>query len=311
MNHKKIYDNLIQKAKERNYYSKKYKIGLVKTNLYLETHHIIPKCLGGDDSENNLVVLTLKEHFIAHLLLCKLYPNSPQIANAFCIMLNKTPDKNAKSYSKYKQIYIEYLKTRTRETWSKERLEAARSKGLELARNPEYLRKVSEGVNKAYNETDLRKKVSEASKKAWQNEEYRDNQIKKLKERTSKEDYKKKISDLRKQENINNPELKQKRIEAIKKHMYNKSEDWIAEQTEIITKRMNSPEWKQKYRDKYYGSNFDRSRKVIDTETKQIYSSAVEASKVKNLNVSTVKKYLYKNNKKHNLQWLDLYEENK
>lgn len=37
-----------------------------------ETHHILPKCLGGNNSKNNLVVLTSREHFIVHLLLIKM-----------------------------------------------------------------------------------------------------------------------------------------------------------------------------------------------------------------------------------------------
>lgn len=39
---------------------------------YTESHHIIPKCLGGTDEKNNLVELTAREHFIAHLLLTKM-----------------------------------------------------------------------------------------------------------------------------------------------------------------------------------------------------------------------------------------------
>jgi hypothetical protein len=38
---------------------------------YTEKHHIIPKSCGGDDSKDNLVRLTAKEHFICHLLLTK------------------------------------------------------------------------------------------------------------------------------------------------------------------------------------------------------------------------------------------------
>ena len=41
---------------------------------YKEWHHIIPKCLGGSNCKDNLVLLTLREHFLAHWLLCKIYP---------------------------------------------------------------------------------------------------------------------------------------------------------------------------------------------------------------------------------------------
>ena len=36
---------------------------------YHERHHIVPKCMGGTDDEDNLIDLFAKEHFIAHRLL--------------------------------------------------------------------------------------------------------------------------------------------------------------------------------------------------------------------------------------------------
>jgi hypothetical protein len=39
---------------------------------YTERHHIIPKSLGGDDTEENLVWLTAEEHLSVHLLLPKM-----------------------------------------------------------------------------------------------------------------------------------------------------------------------------------------------------------------------------------------------
>lgn len=38
-----------------------------------ERHHILPKCCGGKDISSNLIKLTYKEHFIAHLLLTKMF----------------------------------------------------------------------------------------------------------------------------------------------------------------------------------------------------------------------------------------------
>ncbi len=54
------YNNIIEKAKNREF---QIEVG--------EKHHIIPKSLGGSDETNNLVVLTLREHFICHVLLTK------------------------------------------------------------------------------------------------------------------------------------------------------------------------------------------------------------------------------------------------
>lgn len=39
---------------------------------YCERHHVIPRSLGGSDEMSNIVTLTAREHFIAHLLLSKM-----------------------------------------------------------------------------------------------------------------------------------------------------------------------------------------------------------------------------------------------
>lgn len=43
------------------------------TEDYYESHHITPKSLGGSDYNSNLVLLTAKEHYLAHLLLYRHY----------------------------------------------------------------------------------------------------------------------------------------------------------------------------------------------------------------------------------------------
>ena len=47
---------------------------------YYEIHHIIPKSSGGLDTEDNLAVLTAREHFICHWILYKINPSKE---NAF------------------------------------------------------------------------------------------------------------------------------------------------------------------------------------------------------------------------------------
>jgi hypothetical protein len=56
------YFSIIDNAKNAN---------RTKQNETYERHHIVPKSLGGSNKKDNLVLLTLKEHFICHLLLTK------------------------------------------------------------------------------------------------------------------------------------------------------------------------------------------------------------------------------------------------
>lgn len=64
MNYERIYNELVSNAKQRG-----------PIEGYTETHHIIPKSMGGSDDKENLVVLTAREHFIAHWLLYKIHRN--------------------------------------------------------------------------------------------------------------------------------------------------------------------------------------------------------------------------------------------
>lgn len=38
---------------------------------YVEKHHVIPKCMGGNNDPDNIIALTAREHFICHRLLTK------------------------------------------------------------------------------------------------------------------------------------------------------------------------------------------------------------------------------------------------
>jgi len=62
MDHKRIYDDLIDKR------------SVITPEGYVERHHIKLRSLGGSDEPENLVYLTAREHYIAHLLLAKFQP---------------------------------------------------------------------------------------------------------------------------------------------------------------------------------------------------------------------------------------------
>jgi hypothetical protein len=71
----------------------------VNSGGYYEKHHIIPKCFGGDNSKNNLVMLTGREHYICHLLLTKMTDgiNRKKMLYAFVMMSSYAKRPNGKS----------------------------------------------------------------------------------------------------------------------------------------------------------------------------------------------------------------------
>ena len=90
----RIYYSIIERAKSRE------KIG------YTETHHILPKSMGGTDDPFNLVELTAREHFICHLLLPKMTEdeNYYKMVYAFVIMSGRKI-YGSRKYAFYRESY--------------------------------------------------------------------------------------------------------------------------------------------------------------------------------------------------------------
>lgn len=132
MDYKKIHDKIIERAKFR------------KIDGYIEKHHIIPKCLGGNNSKNNIVELTAKEHYIIHYLLVKIYPFEYKLAYALFRMCQKgkfTQERFIPSAKTYEYIkLLNSLATKQRlsikNPWvGKKHTEKSKKKQSESAKN--------------------------------------------------------------------------------------------------------------------------------------------------------------------------------
>jgi hypothetical protein len=129
MNYTSIYNSIIQKAKRE----KRKKLKSTNPNyIYYEAHHIIPACMGGFGNSkqwrthSNIVLLTAKEHFLCHRLLCKMYPNVKGLVYSFWNMCNQKRSYQARynpsvrSYAEARQLFIQ---TQTGSKRSKEVIE--------------------------------------------------------------------------------------------------------------------------------------------------------------------------------------------
>jgi hypothetical protein len=115
MNYQKIYNQIIERAKIR------------QLEGYKEKHHIIPKCLGGNDDKSNIVELTAREHFLCHLLLVEIYPNNIRLLHAVFMMSNIKKRKNFQNNVFISSRLYECIKLKRsklqKEQWSKKRKE--------------------------------------------------------------------------------------------------------------------------------------------------------------------------------------------
>lgn len=83
---------------------------------YYEKHHIIPKCLGGSDDNDNIVLLTGREHFIAHQLLVRIHLNNHSLiraANMMCSFNELMNRSQNRLYDWLRKQLIEVLKSQT------------------------------------------------------------------------------------------------------------------------------------------------------------------------------------------------------
>lgn len=83
MNYTAHYDRLIDRAHHR------------VLDGYFERHHATPRCMGGNDSKENLVDLTAEEHYVAHQLLVKINPGIVDLVSAAFLMSGRAGHNKA------------------------------------------------------------------------------------------------------------------------------------------------------------------------------------------------------------------------
>ena len=125
MQYQKHYDLLMSKA-------------LIRTAKVenLEKHHILPKSLGGSNEQNNLVYLTMREHFVAHKLLTKMFShNSMELKKmiyAFwwmCKTRNNIKNRvSSYDYEYARKLFVEHAPSRNQEI--KDKVKERREAGL-------------------------------------------------------------------------------------------------------------------------------------------------------------------------------------
>ena len=135
MNYKKIYNNLIIRGRNRI------------LEGYYEKHRIIPKCIGGSDEPDNIVNLTPEEHYVAHQLLVKIYPNNIKlIYSAVAMTCDYTGNRiNNKLFG-----------------WIKRKLSESKKNKSTSLKNKSY-----EEIMGKERAAELRKKRTESNNKRW------------------------------------------------------------------------------------------------------------------------------------------------
>jgi|688.fasta_scaffold291475_4 hypothetical protein len=159
MNYQKIYDNICLTAKSQN----RVKGG----GVYYEAHHILPKCMGGNGyarqwkTHSNIVLLTAKEHFVAHKLLYCIHPNNKSIFHGYRMMAKMSAKTNNRNFNisarEYEEIRVEFAKSVS---------------GINApSKRPEVAGKISEALKGRELSQESKDKVSQTLKEYFKNNE--------------------------------------------------------------------------------------------------------------------------------------------
>lgn len=234
---------------------------------YHETHHIIPKCMGGTNDEDNLIDLFAREHYEAHRLLVLENPNNHKLAYAWSMMARAKKDGRNYQISpqEYEEAKIAFSKAHTGHIVSQETKNKQSDVAVRRCNNEEY-----------------KKWFSQFQKELWGNPEYKAEMIKKINLNFESLDIKRKMSE--NHANVsgeNNPffgkthsEESKKKISKSKKELY------------------KDPEMRRKISESrigiMVGSNHPESKIVLCCDTMTIYGAVSTASKELDINSNNI-----------------------
>jgi hypothetical protein len=126
MNYKELYHRFLSTRPTR--------IRTRQRNDGLETHHIIPRSLGGTNQTDNLIHLTPKEHWIAHRILYRMTAGKEQSKMAYALVSmigNKGYKPTARQYALLKHLN----RNASKKMWQDP---AYRAKQKAVRSSPEY-----------------------------------------------------------------------------------------------------------------------------------------------------------------------------
>lgn len=140
MNYQLHYDALIARARNR------------VIDGYVEIHHVVPRCLGGSDEPKNLVQLTAEEHFVAHQLLHRLYPNVKGLAFALIAMTgNPYGARCNKAYGWIRRRVAVVAAELSSEMWRDEGYRERHRTAMQKVRDdPEFSKRMAEILSKTH-----------------------------------------------------------------------------------------------------------------------------------------------------------------
>ena len=287
---------------------------------YHERHHIVPRCMGGDDDEDNLIDLFAREHFIAHKMLALENPDNDSLAYAWGCMAYWSSSLQAR-YEVTPEEYEEAKKALSESKKGKPRSEETRSKLSAYMKaqweDVEWRKNMLEKLHIAYENPERSENLSKKAKERFKNienhpffgkrhsEESKRKNSEAHKGKFPSDETRIKLSESRRGEKNPNygkhpsEERRKKQSETMKgrycgENNPNYGNHKLAGKNHPNYGKPMSEEQKKKLSDaaqgKYIGDNNPKARKVIRLSDLKIYGYIAEAAQDNGVNRNTMRK---------------------
>lgn len=149
----KWYEQLVNKAKNRT----------LPEDVYTETHHIVPYCISQDNSKDNLVVLTGREHYMAHLLLWRM-GMPPKWHNKMMMALWVMTNGSGYGNQKIERSKLKLRNSKLYETFIEERRRILGDRAAERWKDPKYKNNIVKQIQDRWNDPEYKKRMSQVHK---------------------------------------------------------------------------------------------------------------------------------------------------
>lgn len=244
---------------------------------YCERHHIVPRCMGGKDSDDNLIDLYAREHFIAHKLLARENPENEKLVYAWNMMAT-TKGRGQQRYKitpeEYEEVKVAFSKTHSnvqKSNWE----------------NEDRRRQQSETLKVVWEDDERRKRQSEIRRGTHHTEETKSKISKSNKGREFSETHIENLSKAHKGKPLSK-ETRQKMSEAKKGKRCGKESPLYG--------KHHSEESKKKMSEKRIGENNPSARKVVRLLDLNVYGCIAYAASDNNMCENTMRSRCKKHN---------------
>ncbi len=264
---------------------------------YHERHHIIPKCMGGTNDDDNLIDLFAREHFEAHRLLALENPENDKLTYAWHMMAVRRKDGrdyqlSPEEYEEAKIAFVNMISGENSPWYGKHLPDEMKSiiseRVKELWNNEEYrLNQVEKHKKENLSEESI-SNIKRAAKERANQPEFIERQRYLQKQRMSIPTYKEQISQSLREvfkDPNRTPWYGKKRSEETKNKLSERAKERFQNsENHPMFGKCHSEESRQKmsesHQGRYTGIEHPNSKSVICIETKQIYPAAATASQI-------------------------------